>query len=312
MMNRKNLKNFLNILFVCVMSMLLLVGCGGKKEQTSLVKDIEAENIEKDDERSESTDKDDTETVESNLAEDLSDKDEDSIEKEITYIEKNDIYLLSNACNDGIQIDLSSFEFESKQYTLKKSVDIYYTDGTLAGYTKENASVYVISGNDEWSFCSFDTDGFLIKKSELTDAILVEDEKVDNLVKQPEAQEPIHSDATVKSDTTANVPNEAAKEPTVENPISAESDKYTPEEAIAVYRSLMEAGGITWDPSLKGVTSWGTGWIYLDKGQPEWCASTDLESFAMGDSGGRAWTKYYLEVTGSDENAVYITEWSSN
>ena len=74
----------------------------------------------------------------------------------------------------------------------------------------------------------------------------------------------------------------------------------------------MEAGGMTWDPSLKDVTSWGKGWIYLEKGQPEWLAETNLKSAAMGDSAGRSWTKYYLEVTGSDENAVYITEWTSN
>ena len=103
-------------------------------------------------------------------------------------------------------------------------------------------------------------------------------------------------------------------EPAAETPVEAapSSNKYTPEEAVAVYRSLMEAGGMTWNPSIKNVTSWGTGWIYLEKGQPEWCASTNLESAAMGDSAGRSWTKYYLEVTGSDENAVYVTEWTSN
>lgn len=37
----------------------------------------------------------------------------------------------------------------------------------------------------------------------------------------------------------------------------------------------------------------------------------DLESSAMGDSGGDPWTYYYLELTGSDENAVYITAWYS-
>lgn len=93
-----------------------------------------------------------------------------------------------------------------------------------------------------------------------------------------------------------------------ETPAPVQSDKYTSEEAVAVYRTAMEAGGMTWDPSIKDVTSWGTGWIYLEKGMPEWTASTNLESAAMGDSAGRSWTKYYLEVTGSDENAVYITE----
>ena len=99
----------------------------------------------------------------------------------------------------------------------------------------------------------------------------------------------------------APVTNEFAEKPA--------NDKYTPDEAIAVYRSLMEAGGITWNPGLKDVTSWGTGWIELDKGQPEWVASADLESFAVGDSVGNPWTQFYLEITGSDENCVYVTSW---
>lgn len=90
-----------------------------------------------------------------------------------------------------------------------------------------------------------------------------------------------------------------------------ENDKYTPEEAIAIYRSIMESNGITWDPSIKEFASWGSGWIYLTKGQPEWAAETDLESYAMGDTGGNQWTLYYLEVTGSDEDCVYVTAWHS-
>lgn len=64
--------------------------------------------------------------------------------------------------------------------------------------------------------------------------------------------------------------------------------------------------------SIKDVTSLGTGWIYLEEGDAEAVATSDLESFAMGGSGGDPWTKYYLEVTGYDDEAVYITEWHSN
>lgn len=114
---------------------------------------------------------------------------------------------------------------------------------------------------------------------------------------------------SVASDTGSPVSETPKQDTVAEVPAPIQSNKYTPEEAIAVYRSAMEAGGIAWNPALKGVTSWGTGWIYLEKGQPEWCASTDLESFAMGDSAGNPWTEYYLEVTSSDESAVYITAW---
>lgn len=130
--------------------------------------------------------------------------------------------------------------------------------------------------------------------------------------------------ASIEPPAVEEVPEEksvqsVSKTPVVETPsveestdTIQESSKYTPDEAVAVYRGIMEAGGMIWNPGLKDVTSWGTGWIYLEKGQPEWCAETNLESAAMGDSAGNSWTEYYLEVTGSDENAVYITEWTSN
>ncbi len=130
-----------------------------------------------------------------------------------------------------------------------------------------------------------------------------QEEKDLNLSTVPK-EESKNSNITVPE--THEADNLPAKESTQTDQIS---DKYTPEEAVAVYRSLMEAGGITWNPALKDVSSWGTGWIYLDKGQPEWCAETSLESYAMGDSVGNSWTQFYFEVTGSDENCVYVTEW---
>ena len=88
-----------------------------------------------------------------------------------------------------------------------------------------------------------------------------------------------------------------------------ESNQYTPEQAITDYRAIMEGGGIAWDPSLKGVTSWGTGFFYLDRDYIQWAGETDLESFAIGSHGGDSWTCYYLEVTGSDDECVYFTAW---
>lgn len=288
-------KEFVKSLMVGMMITVSLTGCGDAEEKV-----IKGEEIVESGIRMENSD-----TAEEDGSIAVSDEAEVSEpEEETTYTEKGDVYLMDNVYNEGEQVDLASFELERKEYNLIKSVNVYYTDETLAGYTKENAPVYVVSSNEEWSFCSFDTSGYLIKNDELMDSILLEAEKEAKDV-EPKEQEPIHIDATIKSDTVPVETNEAVEE----NVAPTESNKYTPDEAISIYRSAMEAGGITWDPSLKDVTSWGTGWIYLDKGQPEWCASTNLESFAMGDSAGNPWTKYYLEVTGSDENAVYITEW---
>lgn len=294
-MIRKTMKKFLSILLVCAMSIMLLGGCGGKEEQNSLVTDIDTADIGQDD-------------VESDETEFSHDKDEEIVKEEITYIKRDEIYLLSNACNDGIQIDLSSFELDSKPYTLMKSVDIYYTDGTLAGNTKENASVYVISSNDEWSFCSFDTDGFLIKKNELLDAVLVEEEKSNNFVEQPEVQEPIHFDATVKSDKKTAVTDEVVKEVIEENLVSMENTKMTPDELFAAYRSHLEANGMIWDPSIKDTVSWGTGMISYDNIEEQ--IQNDLAGFAYGNGDGRPKTHYYMEMTGSDENYIYFTRWS--
>lgn len=198
------------------------------------------------------------------------------------------------------------------RYYLTDSVDLYIDNGKCIGYTKPNVEVSVISEGDGWYLINVDGKDRYAKIDDIK-AVGYAGSKSEYLASQKEDSqktESIEVSAQAESTASSSVLNEVVTEiPVAEAPAPAESDKYTPDEAIAVYRSLMEAGGITWDPSLKGVTSWGTGWIYLDKGMPEWTASTDLESFAMGDSGGHSWTKYYLEVTGSDENAVYITAW---
>ena len=88
------------------------------------------------------------------------------------------------------------------------------------------------------------------------------------------------------------------------------SNKYTPEEAIAYYRSQIEAQGMQWDPSIKDVVSWGTGWIPLSKDElnSDYIANT-MAGYNYGSGDGTPHRTYYLEVTGSDENYVYVTGW---
>lgn len=198
------------------------------------------------------------------------------------------------------------------RYYLTDSVDLYIDNGKCIGYTKPNVEVSVISEGDGWYLINVDGKDRYAKIDDIK-AVGYAGSKSEYLASQKEDSQktesmeaPVQSENVVSSSVSEEV---IAESPTEQTPAPAESDKYTPDEAIAVYRSLMEAGGMTWNPSLKGVTSWGTGWIYLDKGMPEWAASTDLESCAMGDSVGSPYTEYYLEVTNSDENAVYITAW---
>lgn len=275
-------------IFVAVILALSLIGCGKQEadsivETVSEVKDMEIATEETENE-SEAVMKESVETVE-----------------EVGYTECGDLYMLDSGRNDGTQVDMSSWENNPIKYVTAKSINVYYTDTSLAGYTKENATILVALSNSEWNFCIFDKSGYLVKTEDLVDAVLVDDREEEFVYGEP-VKEPVPAES-------AEQPK--AEESVIETPTVVESNKYTPEEAIAVYRSLVEAGGMTWNPDLKGVTSWGTGWIYLDKGQPEWAASANLESFAMGDTVGNPCTEYYLEVTGSDENAVYITEWTN-
>ncbi|GFI24226.1 hypothetical protein IMSAGC011_03022 [Lachnospiraceae bacterium] len=112
-----------------------------------------------------------------------------------------------------------------------------------------------------------------------------------------------------------------------ELPEPALGDKYTADELIAAYRTIMEANGITWDMSLKGNWSetigqhdvlewyhyddnynggsWGTGFIAPDKAglnNVDWAAYTDLESFAFDDGTGHTTTSCYMEVLGWDDS----------
>lgn len=108
-------------------------------------------------------------------------------------------------------------------------------------------------------------------------------------------------------------------------------DSYTVEEALAVYRNVIEANGIIWDPSLKGNWSetigqhdiyewykyddgynggsWGTG--FLDPRDIERCAYSDLQSFAFDDGTGHTTTRYYFEVLGWNEDMgmIEIVAW---
>lgn len=67
-----------------------------------------------------------------------------------------------------------------------------------------------------------------------------------------------------------------------------------------------------WDPSIKEEASWGTGWIPLSKDELNAdYISNDMASYNMGDGAGNPYRRYYIEVTGSDENYVYVTEWDA-
>lgn len=217
-------------------------------------------------------------------------------------------------CTDEDVFSDGTFEFiEDVYFQTTEKVPMYAPNGVRTGYIDEDVGFSVIATCGDWCYFYIGMDNAKryarlseIEENSMTleeiDAMRAEAEtqaKADAEAEKQQAQAEPVEDTSLQDTPPATEP--------VETP--AESNKYTPEEAISIYRSIMEGGGITWDPSLKGVTSWGTGFFYLDKGYPEWAGETSLESFAIGNHGGDSWTCYYLEVTGSDDECVYFTSW---
>lgn len=298
-------KKILSI-FIMIGLVASLVACGnnGKETETASTEVVQKDVSEKEGEEP-AVISGDKESEENSKEESVSD-----VKKEVEYTEQRDIFVVKQIdTGDGTEIDLSKQETINGPFVFTESIDIYSYFFTYAGYTKPDIEVYSVGKIGDWVFVPFAQSAFLVKTEDFDRVAVLKDKGGEN----EEVQEVAEISEVISEKSTVDEPEAKApaeETPEEESPTPVESNKYTPEEAIAVYRSAMEAGGMTWDPSLKNGGSWGTGWIYLEKGQPEWCASTNLESAAIGNHGGDSWTRYYLEVTSSDENAVYITEWA--
>lgn len=218
-------------------------------------------------------------------------------------------------------IPFEEFKECGEVFYLTDSVNLYIDNGTCVGYTKPDVQITAIMEYEGWYWIDLKgksrfvkaedvkANGFAGTKDEYFVATAEKEEvssanntQSNTSTVKPETTTP-ETSVFVNNNSVENVPTETAA------PVS---DKYTPEEAVAVYRSIMEANGITWDPSIKEFASWGSGFMPLQKGQPEAMGYSSVESFAMGDSVGHAWTRYYVEITGSDEDYVYCTSWHCN
>ena len=309
----KNKKLLTLIMILCVsMSML---GCGNTKENDKINSTENTESISK-------------EVIETEQV-------ESTENSEPTYTEYDTYFLQDGVEPSETTYDMNLLKPDGHTYTLTKSVNLYYTNEKLCGYTKEDIDIKVVTSDDNWSYVTFDKNSFLLKTSDINDAKYVEETeeattKNTSTKKETSTKNNNVSSETTKKETsssknesantnnntsnnnTSNTANEA--QPTNSEPVAQEqpttSNKYTPEEAIAYYRSQVEAQGMQWDPSIKAEASWGTGWIPLSKDE----LNADYISNAMagynyGDGTGNPKRLYYIEVTGSDENYVYITEW---
>lgn len=301
-------KNFLAIFMIMAM---VLGGCGNDNTKETVNTENSSEVVEQE------TVTDVTPDTQEAIVP-SEDKDIDSLITEKTDEEldlKQFLYSYEDRTMDkeGERVFNTDLFTNPENFVTTDKLDIYNVNGIRVGYVLKNVELNTFGEHDGWYYFYLDGNQRFSRAKDI--------EANCKTKEQINAEEQEAEKANSSNSNTGNTqPSTPAKQEPVETPAeqpvadtpvteSQTSNKYTPDEAIAVYRAAMEAGGITWNPALKGVTSWGTGWIYLEKGDAEEVAASDLESFAMGDSGGNPWTEYYLEVTSSDESAVYFTAW---
>lgn len=258
-------------------------------------------------------------------------------ETEPVYTEYTSFYLLEEVDRTGTGYDMNSLKPDGKDYTLSKSVDIYYVNGNKCGYTKENIDINVVTSNDDYCYVILDhKDGFLLKTKDV-EATSVEGIEVaeDNL--SDDKNQESSTSGGKKQDTTGtknkstntnnntsnnNTSNTAKEEQSANNePEVEESDTtfnidYTPEEALAYYRSQVEAQGMKWDPSIKDVVSWGTGFLPLSKDElnDDYIANA-MAGYNYGSGDGTPFRTHYMEIISGEVVDFYgipsveVIEW---
>lgn len=305
-------KNRILAIGLVVTMMFAVVGCGDKKETSTVetTSEVAEETLSVEVEESSEVDVP-VQTVE---------EEDTHTPKESDYVEYLDFYGPENHENREILVDEETFEQAGIEFAyLPESVNLYYDDGCPAGYTKPGIEVQIDTYSDEWYSIYLDMDETHSKsrlvKAEDFDAVAVRENDTETQnVEENTNTENTNTESTSSTTNTATEVNTTSvdntpvsSEPVVETPV-VESNKYTPDEAVAIYRNYLESNGMTWDPSIKEFASWGTGW--LDLSDPEGQAKSALQGYQYGDGVGNSDTRYYFEVTGSDNDYVYFTKWN--
>lgn len=301
----KSKKKILSVVLVITI-IIGIVGCGSSDAETASVEKTETIEVKTDDVETATATANGKDTkipVETVKADDA-----------YTYEEYTDIFTIEEIdMGDGRQVDFDAMEDFVEPYILTDSIDVYSYFGTYAGYTKPDIEVMTSGRDDEWVVVAFAEYSYLVKAEDFEKNAVPMQREIENTLESPQegvVSEKIEPAPAANGSVASGGTNGTLVEQ--EQITAEENTKYTPEEAVAVYRSIMEAGGMKWNPSIKEFASWGTGWMYLEKGMAEESAYKNLESCKFGPGDGTQWTQYYLEITGFDENQVYVTDWVCN
>lgn len=311
----KNRKLLTLIMILCVsMSML---GCGNTKENDKINSTENTESISK-------------EVIETEQV-------ESTENSEPTYTEYDTYFLQDGVEPSETTYDMNLLKPDGHTYTLTKSVNLYYTNEKLCGYTKENIDINVVTSNDDYCYVILDhKDGFLLKTKDV-EAASVEGIEVaeDNLSEDKNQEsstsggkkqdttgtknESTNTNNNTSNNNTSNTAKEeqsANSEPEVEESDTTFNIDYTPEEALAYYRSQVEAQGMKWDPSIKDVVSWGTGFLPLSKDElnDDYIANA-MAGYNYGSGDGTPFRTHYMEIISGEVVDFYgipsveVIEW---
>lgn len=311
----KNRKLLTLIMILCVsMSML---GCGNTKENDKINSTENTESISK-------------EVIETEQV-------ESTENSEPTYTEYDTYFLQDGVEPSETTYDMNLLKPDGHTYTLTKSVNLYYTNEKLCGYTKENIDINVVTSNDDYCYVILDhKDGFLLKTKDVEAASVEGIEVAEDNLSEDKNQESSTSggkkqDTTGKKNESTNTNNNtssnntsnttqeeqsANSEPEVEESDTTFNIDYTPEEALAYYRSQVEAQGMKWDPSIKDVVSWGTGFLPLSKDElnDDYIANA-MAGYNYGSGVGTPFRTHYMEIISGEVVDFYgipsveVIEW---
>lgn len=189
---------------------------------------------------------------------------------------------------------------------LPESVNLYDSSGQVIGYTKPDIDTYTRGKYGEWYEIQV---GYTVRYAKIAEFDAVAEVKKKEVEEDPVLtyKDPTPPQTTDTFKTEISNTNNEALAQVAEVPV--ESDKYTPDEAVSVVRTALEASGVTWNPSIKEFSSWCSAWIPLNKNECNEYATESVNGFRMGDTAGTSYKNYYIEVTGSDESFVYVTVW---
>lgn len=316
-------RKLLAIIMIAIM--VLAEGCGNKSTDAKTDTTETTETTETSQSETDSVENSEAETVESSASIEQEEivSSPEPVDINSLIVEKTDEELnlkrYSETCEDRsmdyegelvFHSDLFTNEVNySGSVTATGNIDIYNVNGIRVGYIVPKTSFDIFGEYEGWYYF-YVGENKRFARAEDVDAHIKTREQIAEEKKVEEASR--QEQSTVNTAPIENVPVEQPVEvPPANEPVEApvETNTYTAEQAIADYRAILEANGITFDPSIKEYASWGTGMLPLNKAEVEAAGYSSVQSFAMGDSVGNPWTKYYLEVTGSDENYVYYTKY---